>query len=111
MIHYKLLKLRATVTVDMYCQPLVRVHEELLIKRQFLVNGRGVIFQHDNTKLHTERTKQEKLRQLGQEVLPHHPYSPDLAPYDFHLFRDSFFFCLKSTKFYEEGIKVLLGYT
>jgi len=29
----------------------------------------------------------QKLVQLGWDVLPHPPYSPDLAPSDYHLFR------------------------
>ncbi|CAH0400875.1 unnamed protein product [Chilo suppressalis] len=29
---------------------------------------------------------QQKLRELDWEVLMHPPYSPDLAPFDFHLF-------------------------
>jgi [histone H3]-lysine36 N-dimethyltransferase SETMAR len=28
-----------------------------------------------------------KLLQLGWEIMPHPPYSPDLAPSDYHLFR------------------------
>ena len=29
----------------------------------------------------------ETLETLGLEVLPHSPYSPDIAPLDYHLFR------------------------
>jgi len=29
----------------------------------------------------------QKLRELGWEVLMHPPYSPDIAPSDYHLFR------------------------
>uniref|UniRef100_A0A4W6DTM9 Histone-lysine N-methyltransferase SETMAR n=1 Tax=Lates calcarifer TaxID=8187 RepID=A0A4W6DTM9_LATCA len=38
--------------------------------------SKGVILHHDNARPHT----------LGWELLPHPPYSPDLAPSDFHLF-------------------------
>jgi histone-lysine N-methyltransferase SETMAR len=34
----------------------------------------------------TANRKRELLRRYNWEVLDHHPYSPDLAPSDFHLF-------------------------
>ena len=41
---------------------------------------------HDNARLHTARLTLETVEQLGSDVLPHPPYSPDLAPSDYHLF-------------------------
>ena len=69
----------------------------------------------------------QKLLQLGWEVLIHPPYSPDIAPSDFHLFRslqNSFngkyfnsledckwhleqFFDQKDKRFWEDGIMKL----
>ena len=69
----------------------------------------------------------QKLQALGVEVLPHPPYSPDLAPTDYHLFRslqnhlagqrfhdrEAFekgideFIASKSPEFYESGISQL----
>ena len=66
----------------------------------------------------------EKLLQLGWITIPHPPYSPDLAPTDYHLFRSlsnylrekqfdeekdlkvdiANFFAQKSVDFYERGI-------
>ncbi|CAF1471208.1 unnamed protein product, partial [Adineta ricciae] len=66
----------------------------------------------------------EKLLKLGWITLPHPPYSPDLAPTDYHLFRSlsnylsekkfddkndlrtelANFFAQKSQDFYEHGI-------
>ena len=42
---------------------------------------------HDNARPHTARLTLETVEQLRLEVLPHPPYSPDLAPSDYHLFR------------------------
>ncbi len=42
---------------------------------------------HDNAAPHTAKVTKETLEALGFRVLPHPPYSPDLAPSDFHLFR------------------------
>lgn len=42
---------------------------------------------HDNATPHTARKTKRKLDSLGWIVLPHPPYSPDLAPTDFKLFR------------------------
>jgi len=42
---------------------------------------------HDNATPHTARKTKQKLASLGWTILPHPPYSPDLAPSDFKLFR------------------------
>ncbi|KAK7882271.1 hypothetical protein WMY93_028445 [Mugilogobius chulae] len=47
----------------------------------------GVILPHDdNAKTHTAAQTTQTINQLGWELLPHPPYSPDLAPSDFPLF-------------------------
>lgn len=71
---------------------------------------------------------QAKLQDLNWQVLPHAPYSPDLAPSDFHLFRSlehslrdtefddlehlenwlHGFFEAKPQEFYERGLKNLV---
>ena len=41
---------------------------------------------HDNARLHTVPATIDALETLKFEVLPHSPYSPDLAPSDFYFF-------------------------
>ena len=41
---------------------------------------------HDNARTHTARATIDALETLKFEVLSHPPYSPDLAPNDFHFF-------------------------
>ncbi len=36
--------------------------------------------------MHTAKLSIAKIRQLKWQLLPHPPYSPDLAPSDYHLF-------------------------
>ncbi|KAL0860950.1 hypothetical protein ABMA27_009481 [Loxostege sticticalis] len=45
-----------------------------------------VIFHHDNAPAHTSAIATSKLVKLRYQLLPHPPYSPDLAPCDFFLF-------------------------
>jgi len=88
---------------------------------------KGVVFHHDNARPHTSLLTRQKLLQLGWDIMPHPPYSPHLAPSDYHLFRSlqnylygkTFtsneevknhlhqFFASKNQAFYEHGIMLL----
>ena len=71
-----------TLNASHYVQTLSKLRCALRDKRP----GRKVILLHDNTRPHTTRLTLEKIEKTGWEVLPHPPYSPDLAPSDYHLF-------------------------
>lgn len=85
-IFYDFLPSGRTVNSEIYCDYLDRVQENLLKKRAALVNRKGVIFHQDNARPHVSNLTQEKIIELGWETIDHPPYSPDLAPTDFHLF-------------------------
>jgi transposase len=46
-----------------------------------------MILQHDNARSHTANMTKAAIQELDWEILPHPPYSPDLAPSDYCLFR------------------------
>ena len=71
-----------TINASHYVQTLSKLRRALHDKRP----ERKVIMQHDNIRPHTPRLTLEKIEKMGWEVLPHLPYSPDLAPSDYHLF-------------------------
>ena len=56
-------------------------------KRPELVNRKGVIFHHKNATPHTCLATRQKLLKLGWQVMLHPPYSPDLRPSSYYLFR------------------------
>jgi hypothetical protein len=76
-IYYELLERNLAVTAGSYCQQLCRLEEGIQQKRH--VQRHGVILQHDNARPHTANI-------MKAAILPHPPYSPDLAPSDYHLF-------------------------
>ncbi|KAG5312971.1 MOS1T transposase, partial [Pseudoatta argentina] len=45
------------------------------------------ILLHDNARPHVTKPVKTYLETLKWEILPHPPYSPDIAPSNFHLFR------------------------
>ena len=45
-----------------------------------------MLFHHDNAPAHTGAIATAKLFDLCYKILPHPPYSPDLAPSDYFLF-------------------------
>ena len=85
MILFELLPPNTTITANYYCAQLDRLKAQLAIKRP--QHGK-VRFLHDNARPHVATVTRQQLASLGWEVLPHPPYSPDLAPSDYHLFRD-----------------------
>ena len=56
---------------------------------KYIEKNRGykkVYLLHDNARPHVSKKTKSALEKMDFEVLPHPPYSPDLAPTDFHLF-------------------------
>jgi len=45
-----------------------------------------VLFLHDNAPAHRALATQKKIAYLGIQFLDYPPYSPDLAPSEYHLF-------------------------
>jgi len=85
-VHWELLDPNQTVTAEVYCTQLDRLNENLKRNRLSLANRKGVALRHDNARWHNARLTQTKINELGWEVLPHPPYSPDVAPSDYRLF-------------------------
>lgn len=123
-IHYELLPPGTSINAELYCQQLQRLADKLVEVRP----RHGLVrFLHDNARPHVARATRQKILELGWEVLPHPPYSPDLAPSDYHLFRSlsnalegqafaddaevndwlANFFASKPAKFYKDGIQKL----
>ncbi|GFU34488.1 mariner Mos1 transposase [Trichonephila clavipes] len=92
-----------------------------------LINMKGVVFHQHNARHHTNLVTRQKLLQLEWDTMPYPPYSPELAPSDYYLFRslqnfldgktftsneevknplDQFFAC-KDQKLYERGVMLL----
>ena len=46
-----------------------------------------VILHHDNARPYVTKSVKTYLETLKCKVLPHPPYSPDIAPFDYYLFR------------------------
>ncbi|GFW40032.1 histone-lysine N-methyltransferase SETMAR [Trichonephila clavipes] len=85
-IYYEIFPYGQTLNSDLYCQQLDRLKPTIDQKRSELANRRGVVFHQDNARPHTSVVTRQNLWELRWEVLMHPPYSPDLAPSDYHLF-------------------------
>lgn len=86
-IHYSFLKRGETINAERYCRQLEAMHTKLIEKQPALVNRHGVILLHDNARPHVSVQTVNFTNELGYEILPHPPYSPDLSPTDYHLFK------------------------
>ncbi|KAG5318967.1 MOS1T transposase, partial [Pseudoatta argentina] len=77
-----------TIPGDRYRLQLMRLSRALKEKRPLYAQRHDkVILLHDTARPHVAKPVKTYLEMLKWEVLPHPPYSPDIAPSDFHLFR------------------------
>jgi histone-lysine N-methyltransferase SETMAR len=74
-----------TITGEYYCSLLDQLDVKIREKRPGL-KKKKIIFHQDNAPAHKSALTISKLTELKYELLEHPPYSPDLAPSDFHLF-------------------------
>ena len=76
---------KQTVNGDYYATLMGQLHDQVVEKRRGNLT-RGVMLLHDNAPVHTAKVAQAAIRRARFTQLEHPPYSPDLAPSDFHLF-------------------------
>ena len=76
----------STLNSEYYCKILERLRYTIKNRRRGALT-RGIYFQHDNASPHTSHFTTAALDRSFLIVVPHPPYSPDLAPSDFFLFR------------------------
>ncbi|GFV71465.1 mariner Mos1 transposase [Trichonephila clavipes] len=74
-----------TINADRYCETLNKLRRAIQNKRRGMLT-KGVRFHHDNARPHTANRTTALVERFGWEMVSHPPYSPDLAPSDFHLF-------------------------
>ncbi|KAJ4437856.1 hypothetical protein ANN_13795 [Periplaneta americana] len=74
-----------TVNADRYCETLRKLRRAIQNKRRGMLTA-GVVLLHDNARPHKARRTASVLTEFGWELFDYPPYSPDLAPSDFHVF-------------------------
>ena len=99
--HYSFLNPGETITSEKYAQQINEMHQKLQHMQPALINRKGPILLQDNIWPYIVQPMLQKLNELGYEVLPHLPYSPDLWPTDYHFFQDLYNF-LQRRRFHKQ---------
>jgi len=87
----------STINTGVYCDTLKKLRRASQNRRRGMFS-RGVVMIHDACP-HTA-TAMQNLMTFGWEQFNHPPYSPDLAPSDFHLFLH-----LAGRRFHDDEVK------
>ena len=114
------------ISCERYIGQLMRLKNEIGEKRP-QIKKKKVLFHQDNALCHKSLTTLAKFDELSFKLLPHPPYSPDLAPSDYYLFaglkkmlqgkrfysyeevitETNAYFEAKDKSFYKKGIEML----
>ena len=85
-IHYELLKPNEKLNSEKYCQQLDNLKTAVQKKRLAMLNRKDMILHYDNARPRAALGIRQKIAEVGWEIPSHPPYSPDIAPSDYHLF-------------------------
>ena len=85
-VHREFVPPRMKVNADFYYDLLRRLRENVRHKRPQKWQNQKLIIHHDNALAHRSFKVLQFLAKNSMTVVPHPPYSPDLAPCDFFLF-------------------------
>ena len=85
-VHREFVPPGMTVNAGFYCDVLRRLRENVRRRRPQKWQNQNLIIHHDNAPAHRSFKVSQFLAKNNMTVIPHPPYSPDLAPCDFFLF-------------------------
>ncbi|EEB17747.1 mariner transposase, putative [Pediculus humanus corporis] len=86
-VNFELLPRCQTINSEVYIRQLTNLNDTIQEKRPELANSKGIVFHHHNARPSPSLATGQKLLELGWNVLLHPPYSPKLAPNNYHFFR------------------------
>ena len=76
-----------TLTGQFYADVVLPEFEKFYLKRRPRTGARGLKILHDNARPNKSLAVRQKIQDMGMHEVPRPPYSPDIAPCDFWLFR------------------------
>jgi len=85
-IHHEFVPLGQMVSKQLYQEVLARSRDAVRRKRPKLRENKIWMLHHDNAPAHASLLIRSYLAKHQTSVVPHPPYSPDVAPADFFLF-------------------------
>ncbi|EYC29297.1 hypothetical protein Y032_0006g2895 [Ancylostoma ceylanicum] len=85
-VFWELVPTGSMVDSDLFCTQLEKVAGILRCRHS---EREKILLLIDNARPHISKKSYEKLTALGIDLVPHPPYSPDLAPSDYHVFRST----------------------
>ena len=69
------------------CEQLLQRQKRKGFLHRIVTGNKKLILQHENARPHVAKPVKTYLETLKWEVLPHPPYSPDISPSDYYLYR------------------------
>ena len=104
-IHYSFVKSGTAITADVCINKLNEMMRKLAHKQPRLVNMDQQILLQDNARPRVAQRTLLIVQQWNLEILSYPPYSPDLAPTDYHFFQALYNFLQGKTFALEEQAK------